>query len=189
MILFVGWIAAAVFGMSGFSSEENDSPGYHIYAHAHNDYEHERPLLDALDNRFYSVEADFWLVDDDILISHNRQENRADYKGTLKELYLDPLQKRVDEKGSVHGDGAPFYLWLDIKDGRDEARPVLHRLLSQYSMLTVFTDEAIHQRPVVAILTGDEQSKKAYVVEYTERYACRDGDYSEDDPPADHRWR
>lgn len=162
--------------------------GYHIYAHAHNDYEHQRPLLDALDNRFYSVEADFWLVDGEILISHDKKESRSDYKGTLHELYLDPLQKRVDEKGSVFGDGVPFILWLDIKDGRDEVRPVLHRLLSQYPMLTVFTDAEIQEGAVTAILTGDEKSKKAYVSEYEKRWACRDGTYSPNDPPADRRW-
>ena len=32
-------------------------------AHAHNDYEHDRPLLDALEHGFTSVEADVWLVD------------------------------------------------------------------------------------------------------------------------------
>src|SRR4051812_12734941 len=32
-------------------------------AHAHNDYEHEHPLLDALEAGFASVEADVWLVD------------------------------------------------------------------------------------------------------------------------------
>ena len=32
-------------------------------AHAHNDYEHPRPLFDALDHGFKSVEADIWLVE------------------------------------------------------------------------------------------------------------------------------
>ena len=32
-------------------------------AHAHNDYEHPRPLLDALDHGFCSVEADVFLTD------------------------------------------------------------------------------------------------------------------------------
>ena len=32
-------------------------------AHAHNDYEHERPLLDALDQGFTSIEADVFLVE------------------------------------------------------------------------------------------------------------------------------
>ena len=39
-------------------------------AHAHNDYEHPRPLLDALDHRFGSVEADIFLVGDQLLIGH-----------------------------------------------------------------------------------------------------------------------
>lgn len=38
-------------------------------AHAHNDYEHDRPLLDALDHGFTSVEADVWLVDGDRAVS------------------------------------------------------------------------------------------------------------------------
>ena len=38
-------------------------------AHAHNDYEHPRPLLDALDHRFGSVEADIYLVDGQLLVT------------------------------------------------------------------------------------------------------------------------
>ncbi len=167
--------------------------GYHIYAHAHNDYEHPRPLLDALDNRFYSVEVDFWMVDGEILVSHDKEESKEDYKGTLKELYLDPLQKRVDEKGSVHGDGLPFYLWLDIKDGRPEVHPVLRELLSHYSMMTVFTDEEVNgevkEGPVTIILTGDHESKSSYMDQYNERRVCRDSNsYDASDPNADNKW-
>lgn len=35
-------------------------------AHAHNDYYHRRPLLDALDHGFLSVEADIRLVDSEL---------------------------------------------------------------------------------------------------------------------------
>ncbi len=34
-----------------------------VNAHAHNDYAHKRPLADALDHGFCSVEADIFLVD------------------------------------------------------------------------------------------------------------------------------
>ena len=40
-------------------------------AHAHNDYEHPRPLFDALDHRFGSVEADIYLVGDQLLVAHD----------------------------------------------------------------------------------------------------------------------
>ncbi len=167
-----------------------EKAGKHIHSHAHNDYEHDRPLLDALDNKFYSVEADFWMMNGIIVVAHDKKEKASDYAGTLKELYLDPLQKLVDKKGSVHGDGIPFYLWLDIKDGGDEVRPVLHKLLKQYSMLSTFTDEKVERRPVTAILTGDAKSKSAYVDEYSKRWACRDSNYyDKKDPKADRKWR
>ncbi len=41
-------------------------------AHAHNDYRHHRPLLDALAHGFTSVEADVFLVDDQLLVAHGR---------------------------------------------------------------------------------------------------------------------
>src|SRR3954449_8809162 len=62
-------------------------------AHAHNDYEHPRPLFDALDHRFGSVEADIFLVGDQLLIGHDATE--LDPSRTLESLYLDPLAARV----------------------------------------------------------------------------------------------
>jgi len=40
-------------------------------AHAHNDYEHTRPLLDALAQGFGSVEADVYPVDGDLLVAND----------------------------------------------------------------------------------------------------------------------
>ena len=47
------------------------------HAHAHNDYEHARPLLDALDCGFGSVEADIYLVDGALLVAHARDSVHA----------------------------------------------------------------------------------------------------------------
>ena len=41
-----------------------------VHAHAHNDYEHKRPLFDALEQGFCSVEADVWLVEGKLLVAH-----------------------------------------------------------------------------------------------------------------------
>src|SRR5918996_24410 len=62
-------------------------------AHAHNDYEHERPLLDALDHGFTSVEADIYLVDGELRVGHDPEDLRPGR--TLQSLYLDPLAQRV----------------------------------------------------------------------------------------------
>src|SRR5438552_3449936 len=56
-----------------------------IHAHAHNDYLHRRPLLDALDCGFCSVEADVHLVDGQLLVAHKLNEVRPEL--TLQSLY------------------------------------------------------------------------------------------------------
>jgi len=162
------------------------SAGYLSYAHAHNDYEHERPLLDALDQGFHSVEADLWYRNGDLHVSHARGSSA----GLLSDLYLDPLQELVDASGSVLGDGEAFFLWLDLKEGQPELRDALHQELGGYDMLTTFADDEVVQGPVTAILTGSAESKEAYVDEHELRFAARDSnDFSPDDPPADNGWR
>ena len=62
-------------------------------AHAHNDYDHDRLLLDALEHGFTSVEADVWLVDGELLVAHDLADAKQGV--TLESLYLDPLQEMV----------------------------------------------------------------------------------------------
>ena len=66
-------------------------------AHAHNDYEHQRPLNDALDRGFTSVDAAVHLVDGQLLVAHDEDDLRADR--TLQTLYLDPLRERMQQNG------------------------------------------------------------------------------------------
>ncbi|MBI1390337.1 MAG: hypothetical protein GC154_18005 [bacterium] len=166
--------------MTGAQAQEN----LMTRAHSHNDYTRPHPLTDALDNQFYSVEADIYLVDGKIVVTHNL----PDWEATLKENYLDPLQKRVDEKGSVYGDGLPFLLWVDVKRGGADLKQALTELLDGYSMLSVYSDAEVKPGPVTLILTGDDAFKRDYVT-LPVRKACRDSnDYSPDDPKADHGW-
>src|SRR5687767_4507998 len=62
-------------------------------AHAHNDYEHTRPLLEALAHGFCSVEADVHLIDGQLLVAHDRKDVQSER--TLTKLYLEPLRERV----------------------------------------------------------------------------------------------
>src|SRR5688572_27216323 len=88
-------------------------------AHDHNDHEHPRPLFDALDHGFQSVEADIWLVDGDLIIAHDPEDvPQAVQEGrTLESLYLEPLRQTVEQNGgSVYpGDHDYFTLLIDIK--------------------------------------------------------------------------
>src|SRR5262245_49346866 len=65
--------------------------------HAHNDYEHPRPLFDALAHGFCSVEADIYLVDGELRIGHERKDLKPGR--TLQALYLDPLRQLARANG------------------------------------------------------------------------------------------
>src|ERR1019366_2575676 len=58
----------------GRAAEPESSPTPLTRAHAHNDYEHSRPLWDALDQGFCSVEADIYLVNGQLLVAHDRNQ-------------------------------------------------------------------------------------------------------------------
>lgn len=157
-------------------------------AHSHNDYEQRRPLAQALEAGFPSVEADVWLRGHEIVVSHHGFFDFS-VRGRLEDLYLKPLQERVDQLGSVHGDGEPFYLWIDLKDSAPELTDALHDLLARYPMFTVFTDARTQPGAVVAILTGDEEAKRRYTEEHPVRRACRDSNVlGAGDPASDGRW-
>src|SRR5258708_22839685 len=80
--------------------------------HAHNDYEHKRPLLDALDHGFCSVEADIYLVDGQLLVAHMRKDVKP--TRTLEKLYLEPLRERVKQNhGHVYPGGPEVTLLID----------------------------------------------------------------------------
>ena len=102
---------------------------------------------------------------------------------------MNPLQKLVDEQGSVLGDGKPFFLWLDLKGENLGLSSALFETLSQYSMLTTFTDDYVEQRAVVVVLTGDALTKLDFVETYPYRYAIRDStEFHAGDPDVDLRW-
>src|SRR5436190_13915493 len=84
----------------------------HVNAHAHNDYEHTRPLFDALGNGFISVEADVHLKQGRLLVSHNSPGKNA---RTLEQLYLQPLDSilKNDGEGIYPTATETFYLMID----------------------------------------------------------------------------
>lgn len=140
-----------------------------VRAHSHNDYVQERPLWKALENHFFSVEADVWLRSGELVVSHLGYN----LTGRLKALYLDPLQERVRRLGSVYGDSREFLLWIDVKDGSPAMPAKLHELFLQYPMLTRFTESGAVPGPVTIILTGNAMVKKEYA-QLPLRLACHD---------------
>jgi hypothetical protein len=141
-------------------------------AHAHNDYAHDRPLLDALDNGFSSVEADIFLVDGELLVAHTVFEVRT--SRTLKSLYLNPLAERVKTTGGVYGKGSEFTLMIDLKTKAEPTYEVLRKQLADYAdMLTVVRDGKQERRAINIVLSGNRPHDM--VAAERERYVGIDG--------------
>src|SRR6476620_10934165 len=60
-------------------------------AHSHNDYEQKVPFHNAWEHGFGSIEADIFLVGDELIVAHDTSQLTGGR--TLKSLYLDPLQQ------------------------------------------------------------------------------------------------
>ena len=156
-----------------------------VHAHAHNDYVHKRPLLDALDRGFCSVEADVFLVDGQLLVAHGRSQVKPER--TLQALYLDPLRERVKEHGGyVYPGGPEFTLLIELKANWRTSYPALREILKQYAgMLTTFKAGATETNAIRVIITG-HRSREMFAGESV-RYAALDGDLAdlESGTPAD----
>jgi len=142
-------------------------------AHAHNDYEHERPLFDALSCGFCSIEADVHLVDGDLLVAHDLEDVRADR--TLESLYFSPLQELVKRNGGkVYPRGSEVILLIDFKTPAVRTYEALRPLLAKYEdMLTEFREGKVETRAVTVIISGNRPVRT--LQQENLRYAAIDG--------------
>jgi glycerophosphoryl diester phosphodiesterase len=140
-------------------------------AHAHNDYLHQRPLVDALSHGFRSVEADVWLTNGVLLVAHDF--DRTSPERTLQKLYLDPLRAFV--RTNAAGRGAPsITLLIDVKSDAETTWAALREVLPGYAdILARFESNRIETNAVMAIISGNraEATMRADKI----RFAALDG--------------
>jgi hypothetical protein len=177
-LLVLAAIAAARVALAADPDNRNAEQGQKRavplrQAHAHNDYEHKRPLLDALEQGFCSVEADVYLVGDELLVGHTRLDLRRER--TLEKLYLAPLQQRVRSNGGrVYRGGPTLYLLIDVKT---EARPTyaaVDKLLAKYGEMLSVTRDAKHQTGVVTVVISGNCDRET-ILQQKVHYAGIDG--------------
>lgn len=126
-------------------------------AHAHNDYEHSKPLFDALENHFISVEADIHLINNELYVSHDPPKE-LDPSKTLEALYLKPLQNEIKHnKGRVYlGNEDFFYLMIDIKSEAESTYIKLKQILKNYEdiICVVRNGKEEGNKPIKIVVTG-----------------------------------
>lgn len=130
-------------------------------AFAHNDYYHKRPLFDALDNGYTSIEADIFLEDDELIVAHINPFFRSGK--TLESMYLKPLAEHIAKNnGRVYKDyDEPVILMIDIKTAADDTYAALKLLLKRYSaILTGYDHGIISPGAVTVVLSGHKPYKR-----------------------------
>jgi len=143
-------------------------------AHAHNDYEHRRPLADALDHGFTSVEADVWLVDGKLLVAHDRENVRAGR--TLERLYLSPLEarRRMNAGTEYPGWDGYFQLLIDVKSEAGPTYATIDDVLRHHpNLMTRFVGGQTQRGAVTAVISGHRDG--ATMLALPDRYAGYDG--------------
>ena len=166
------FLLLTIFTTGKAAAQAADTPPL-VRAHAHNDYEHPRPLLDALACGFGSIEADVHLVDGRLLVAHDRKAVKPER--TLEALYLDPLRERVKQNGGrVYRSGPTIILLIDVKSEAVATYEALHAVLKNYAaMLTVFRDGVTTPGAITVIVSGSRAP--AVMAAQALRYAAMDG--------------
>lgn len=127
-------------------------------AHSHNDYEQKRPLKDALDNGFTSVEADILFIYGKLYVGHNMPDRRWHSLKTLTKQYLKPLYRRYKRNDcQIYKDyEGDFYLWIDIKfEPKKSYYALRERLYPIRDMLNYYENGKFHKGKVTVILSGE----------------------------------
>ncbi len=148
MALFCGYTFA-------FDHPEPAANPLHVIAHAHNDYEHDNPLYDALHHGFSSIEADVHLVDGILYVAHDVEDITPGR--TLNSLYLDPLKQLVMKNGgTVYAGGSAVFLLVDVKTEGPDTWPALERVLNEYpEMLSRLENSGFQPGAVTVIVSGN----------------------------------
>jgi len=145
-----------------------------VRAHAHNDYQHGRPLFYALGQGFVSLEVDIIFGVDQLYVGHDSSKLRSDR--TLRSLYLDPLRERIRQiGGSVYQSGTQLTLLIDIKSKAEPTYELLREILKAYKdILTIFgPNDEITKGPILVIISGNRP--RDLMEREAVRYAAYDG--------------
>lgn len=138
-----------------FSSEVDCQMNAHHNGHSHNDYEQDRPLYDALEMDFISVEADVYPYKGTLRVSH--RPFKLKQKKTIDELYLIPLDSIISaNNGTVYpADSSVFTLMIDLKWKKKKSLDMLLEKLDDYRhLLSKKEDGEMIWGPIQIVLTG-----------------------------------
>ena len=139
-------LLSIIFIITGFSSSGQ------VLIHAHNDYQKQEPLTNAIRYKVFSIEADVYLYNNKLVVAHDKNELPG--AGTLDSLYVQPITKMFRKyKGSISKDDKyrPV-LMIDIKENGEA---VISELIKLLSLQRSVFDRSVNTKAVQIVISGD----------------------------------
>lgn len=121
-----------------------------IKVHSHNDYNHIIPFWDAYSNGAASIEADIFLKDNNLFVSHDKEG--ITISRTLEDLYLKPLETALKMNYKKEN---KLVLLVDIKT---EAEPTLTKLISILKKYETITKN----KDIKIVISGNRPVSETY---------------------------
>ena len=127
--------------------------------HAHNDYQKQEPLTNALRHQVFSMEADIYLSGNKLLVAHDKNELAT--APTLDSLYLQPIIKLFSRHKGTISERSSYtsVLMIDIKENGEAAIAQLIKMISAYR--SVF-DRSLNPKAVQLVISGDRGASSTW---------------------------
>ncbi|AUD01668.1 phosphatidylinositol-specific phospholipase C/glycerophosphodiester phosphodiesterase family protein [Spirosoma pollinicola] len=122
--------------------------------HSHNDYAKIRPFTEAYEQKADFIEADVWLRNGKLVVSHEKPDSLAIVPPTLDSLYLKPIVRLFEQyKGKPSADrDYTFALVIDIKENPAGVLPLLMTMLQ--ANLVCFNRSA-NAKAIQVVISGE----------------------------------
>lgn len=122
-----------------------------VKVHSHNDYEQKVPFWYALGAGVNSIEADVFLVNNQLYVSH--EEKDIQKSRTFEGLYLDPINKAL-EMNMIHQES--LQILIDCKTDAKTTLDQIVRSIQKYPRITV-------QNKVKFVISGNQPRPEDYI--------------------------
>lgn len=130
-----------------------------VLIHSHNDYWRPAPFWTAYSHKLYSYEADVFYVDNEIYVSHDREDIVKE--NTLERLYVEPIVSVYKQNGGKPWKGAETGIQL-LVDIKDEAEPTLAALVEAFGKYPEVFDPSVNPYAVRIAISGSRPAPENF---------------------------
>ncbi len=123
-----------------------------ILIHSHNDYTRRAPFWQAYAQQVYSIEADLFLRDGQLLVGHDPEDLNP--RMSFEALYVEPLVALYDRNGgrAWRDSDEPLQLMIELKSA---TRPTLDAVVALLGRWPEVFDTRVNPRAVRIAVTGN----------------------------------